>query len=210
MPLTEFRARPPPMQPAFEAFSQASGGLLSSPSEAGRTARGTAKSVRRNSAVSAALCLPVPAYAYRRQHSMSMSGEDDSQSTSDYAKRVCRRQSLTPGLDFLFEDAWNGSSQDMEAGQPSLLRNRAYTEDLKSNLMEIVGDTPTAAYQVERFRDHGYTMEDMSRVLYDHLKHHEMPDFLDEVILEPQGGLDKLPDVMAPQKYFWFFVLIFS
>mmetsp|Transcript_33928 Transcript_33928/g.106281 ORF Transcript_33928/g.106281 Transcript_33928/m.106281 type:complete len:656 (-) Transcript_33928:83-2050(-) len=87
------------------------------------------------------------------------------------------------------------------------MRERAKTQDVRYEMLNVAGDA-SGRIQVERLCDHGFTTEDLSRVVYDKFRGQDLPDFLDYIGLERNGGLDRLHEIWSPEKYFWFALLL--
>jgi len=90
-----------------------------------------------------------------------------------------------------------------------LSRDRADTESVKYEMVELAGDS-SGRVQVDNLGDLGFTTEDLSRVIYDKFKDEDLPDFLDYVALEKKGGLNRISEIWYPEKYLWFFCMIGS
>eukprot|EP00930_Biecheleria_cincta_P068957 TRINITY_DN56774_c0_g1_i1.p1 TRINITY_DN56774_c0_g1~~TRINITY_DN56774_c0_g1_i1.p1 ORF type:complete len:731 (-),score=123.52 TRINITY_DN56774_c0_g1_i1:78-2270(-) len=114
---------------------------------------------------------------------------------------------------FNFEELVNCRLRQQSESQPTLPRTRALTVDLKNHLEHQFNnfdeDDSSPPLQATDLRGMGFTVEDLSRVVYDKFKDQDMPDFLDYISLEVQGGLHRIEDPSG-QKYFWFFVLVAS
>jgi len=174
----------------------------------------SARLQRRNSTLEAAkasMCIA------SHRHRTWTAPEDDPEKTPKLVKRD--RQALNPGdLDFhqRFEETWkeigNDINHTVSLNQPALARNRAMTEDLRQELAYIAHrpSDPNRDVKVESLREMGFTTEDLSRVVYDKFKDEKMPDFLDCVSLEAQGGLYRMKEILDHSKFIWFFMLILS
>lgn len=111
------------------------------------------------------------------------------------------------GLAYHLEETW----KEVISRQPALSRQRACTVDLKNQFIsEQVVDVKSGKVEVEKLKELGFTIEDLSRVIYDHHGGNPQPDFLDYISLEKNGGLVGVQDLCSGAKYFWFFVLIGS
>lgn len=90
-------------------------------------------------------------------------------------------------------------------------RHRANTIDVKYDMLHLAGDSKAPGrVQIEDLEQHGFTNEDLSRVIYDKFKDDDLPDFLDYIGLERKGGLDRMDEIWTREKYFWFLVIIGS
>jgi len=128
---------------------------------------------------------------------------------------LMRERNRAPGLGFHLEetlqDIGSDITQTVSLGQPSLARNRAMTEDLRKELRAIAHrPSQDQEVKVDALRELGFTTEDLSRVVYDKFKDVEMPAFLDCISLEADGGIGRVKNILTPEKYCWFFMLVLS
>lgn len=143
-----------------------------------------------------------------RVASLMESWEED-----DDVRPSSRRPSSLPGLASLdsqgsglgyFKDKW----RDLETAIQPELRNRAYTEDLRRDLLNLTdfAETKDMGHAVKE----GYITEDFSRLIFDKFKNEPEPEFLQDINLEACGGLSMVKEIPLREKYFWFLVLVAS
>lgn len=125
-----------------------------------------------------------------------------------------RRMMPPRNMTFNFEELVNLRLLEKAEPQPTLPRTRAVTLDLKHDLEQQFNnkfeeDDASPPLQATDLRGMGFTVEDLSRVVYEKFKDQDMPEFLDCISLEVQGGLHRIEDPSG-QKHFWFFVLVVS
>ncbi|CAJ1380866.1 unnamed protein product [Effrenium voratum] len=112
-----------------------------------------------------------------------------------------RLDSQGSGLGF-FQDKW----KDLETAVQPQLRNRAYTEELRRDLLVEFDGKKEMGQAVKA----GYITEDFSRLVYDKFKNEDEPAFLHDLHLEACGGIVNVAEIPLTEKYFWFIVLLVS
>ena len=128
--------------------------------------------------------------------------------------RSARRPSSLPGGLGGLESQGSGLGyfkdrlKDLETAIQPELRNRAYTEDLRRDLLNLT-DFAETKDMGEAVKE-GYITEDFSRLIFDKFKNVQEPEFLQDINLEACGGLSMVKEIPLKEKYFWFVVLVVS
>jgi len=132
-----------------------------------------------------------------------------------------RRDSLAPALGLSLHELagprrrtiFESASPEVSGVEalPPLFRStaRVNTEEVKNQMVALAG-SGQGRVQVQSLEKHGFTTEDLSRVIYDKFRETDLPEFLDYVELEKRGGLDRLGEIWSAEKYLWFAVLLGS
>lgn len=82
-------------------------------------------------------------------------------------------------------------------------RERAITEQIIEEAVQH-GQPVKAAH----LKDAGLSMEELANAVYDTLIEEDLPNFLEKINLDQDGGLDRIAILWDRQKIFWFFFLL--
>eukprot|EP00929_Paragymnodinium_shiwhaense_P079325 TRINITY_DN41292_c0_g1_i1.p1 TRINITY_DN41292_c0_g1~~TRINITY_DN41292_c0_g1_i1.p1 ORF type:complete len:648 (-),score=109.61 TRINITY_DN41292_c0_g1_i1:114-2057(-) len=64
--------------------------------------------------------------------------------------------------------------------------------------------------ELNDWHDHDVSVDDLAQVLYRILESEDMPNFVENIRLDPDGGLHRIEEIWDPVKFLWFIILLAS
>lgn len=88
----------------------------------------------------------------------------------------------------------------------SLPKTKSWMRTRREAVAELAG----SRVEVDHLREMGFTPDDLARVVYEKVQTEELPNFLQHIQIDADGGIDKIADMWDQQKVLWFSVLVGS
>lgn len=82
------------------------------------------------------------------------------------------------------------------------------TEEMEPEPVMVSSIMEAEAKQIEDLVKMGWTVEQISESVYKHMQDDNLPNFLDRVHLDKDGGLDRIDEIWMTEKIFWFLYLV--
>lgn len=76
--------------------------------------------------------------------------------------------------------------------------------------MDPIASADSAAFGDADLSDLGLTVDDLANAIYDRMYEEVLPNFLANIQLDQDGGLDRIAELWDNERYFWFALLLLS